>query len=118
MENEKMIAFMRIMKDAFWYAEKAYKCSFNDPETNRKEDKCSSLAYAASCTAKYSAAEAIYWVSPELEQSGIPELFAQFSIFVNELQKNYAMNHMQASSVSKFKCLKKSFDDFICNQET
>ena len=116
MENEKMIAFIRLMKDAFWYAKRAHACSFDDPDKNRKEDKCSALSYAAACTAKYSAAEAIYWVTPELEHPEIPDLFAQFSVFVHEVQRDYETNHSRQWVDIEFNRLEELFEDSVCSQ--
>lgn len=118
MEDEKMIAFLRLMKDAFWYAEKAQKCSDDKPYINQNEDKLSALSYAAACTAKYSAAEAIYWTFPESEQSEIPELFSRFDTFVRSLQKEYEKKQIHFDSSFAFENLEKSFISFIRNQKT
>lgn len=116
MEDEKMTAFLRLMKDAFSYAKRAHACSFDDPDKNRKEDKCSALSYAAACTAKYSAAEAIYWTTPELEHPELPDLFSQFNIFVREVQRDYETNHSRQWVDIEFNTLEERFVNSVCNQ--
>lgn len=118
MENEKRMAFIRLMKDAFWYAEKAYKCIYDRPRLDQKEDRCFALSCAAACTAKYSAAEAIYWTFPEIERSEIPELFTKFDTFVKKFQKSCERNQYQTDSIFAFMKLEESFRGSICNQET
>lgn len=115
MENDKMTAFIRLMKSAFSYAQRAKNCSFDDLEGSRKEDKCSALAYAAACTAKYSAAEAIYWTSPELEHYELPDLFVQFNEFVHEVQNDYETNHSRQWVAIEFDKLKDMFENSVCN---
>lgn len=116
MGNDKMTAFIQLMDSAFSYAQRAKACSFDDFEENRKEDKCSALAYAAACTAKYSAAEAIYWTSPELEHYELPDLFAQFDAFVHEVQSDYETNHSRQWVAIEFDKLKDLYENSVCNR--
>ena len=116
MNDAAMNAFLRLMQDAFSFAKRAHACSFNDPDKNRAEDKCSALSYAAACTAKYSAAEAIYWTTPELEHPEIPDLFTAFSSFVHEVQTDYETNHSRQWVDIRFNDLEKAFKNSVCNQ--
>ncbi len=92
------------------------KYSNDDPDTGRKEDKCSALSYAAACMAKYSAAEAIYWTSPELMQFDLSGLFAQFDIFTHEVQSDYEVDHSRQWVDIHFERLKELYEDSVCNQ--
>lgn len=116
MNDAAMNAFLRLMQDAFNYAKRAHACSFSDSDKNRVEDKCSALSYAAACTAKYSAAEAIYWTTPELEHPEIPDLFTAFSSFVHEVQTDYETNHSRQWVDIRFNDLEKAFKNSVCNQ--
>lgn len=114
--NDKMKAFIRLMKSAFAYARRAKNSSFDDPESNREEDKCSALSYAAACTAKYSAAEAIYWASPEIERYDLSDLFSQFDTFVREVQTDYETDHSRQWVAIEFDRLEELFEDSVCSQ--
>lgn len=116
MGTEKWNAFLKLMRDALWLAEKSKDCSFDDPDERRKEDKCSALSYAAACTAKYSAAEAIYWTTPEIMQFGLSELFAQFDTFVHEVQSDYEIDHSRQWVDIHFSRLKELYENSECNQ--
>lgn len=89
----KIDALKALMFDAFTMAEYANRYSHDDPKAGTKEDKLTALSYAAACTAKYSAAEAIYWCSPELEDEDIPALLAKFDTFTNEIRNDYRDDH-------------------------
>ena len=114
--DEKMKAFLRLMKSAFFLAKRAYVCSFDDDDSNRKEDKCAAMAYAAACLAKCSAAEAIYWTTPELEHEEIPDLFAKFDIFAHELFQDFETDHSRQWVGTEFKRLEEYFEDSVCSQ--
>lgn len=116
MNGEKWNAFLRLMRDALRLAEKSYNCSFGEPESGRKEDKCSALSYAAACTAKYSAAEAIYWTSPEIMQFGLSGPFAQFDAFTHEVQSDYEVDHSRQWVDIHFGRLKELYEASACNQ--
>lgn len=116
MNAEKWSAFVRLMRTAFWLAEKANDCSFDDPDEGRKEDKCSALSYAAACMAKYSAAEAIYWTSPDIMAFGLSGLFAQFDTFVHEIQSDYEVNHSRQWVDIHFERLKELYENSVCYQ--
>ena len=114
--DEKMKAFLALMHEAFSLAKRAHDCSFSDAERNRKEDKCSALSYAAACTAKYSAAEAVYWCSPELAHQELPELFVQFDTFTREVRSDYETDHSRQWVDIEFNTLEKLFTNSVCNQ--
>lgn len=116
MNNEKWNAFLRLMRDALQLAEKSKNCSFDGENGWPKEDKCSALSYAAACTAKYSAAEAIYWASPDIMSLNLSNLFAQFDVFVHEVQKDYETDHSRQWVDIEFDHLKELFEDSACNQ--
>ncbi len=116
MNDEKWNVFLKLMRNALWLAEKSNDCSFDDPDTGRKEDKCSALSYAAACMAKYSAAEAIYWTSPEIMQFDLSGLFAQFDIFTHEVQSDYEVDHSRQWVDIHFERLKELYEDSVCNQ--
>lgn len=90
---EKVLAFNALIRDAYAMAEDARNSCFTDPENNVKEDKIVALSYAAACTAKYSAAAAIYWCSPELHDDSTPALLAQFDTFTDEIRDDYRDSH-------------------------
>lgn len=114
--DEKMRAFLQLMKGAFLLAKRAHECSFDDEELNRKEDKCAAMAYAAACVAKYSAAEAIYWTTPELEYEEIPDLFAKFDTFAHELFQDFETDHSRQWVDIEFSHLEECFNNSVCNQ--
>lgn len=116
MDAGKWNAFLRLMHSALWFAEKSKKCCFNDSDENRERDKCSALSYAAACMAKYSAAEAAYWSSPELTKFDLSELFAAFDTFVREVQNDYETNHSYQWVGLKLDQLKELYEDSVCNQ--
>lgn len=116
MNPEKWNAFLNLMRDALWLAEKSKDCSFDDPDEGRREDKCSALSYATACMAKYSAAEAIYWMTPEITQFDLSGLFAQFDTFVHEVQSDYEIDHSRQWVDIHFDRLKELYDDSVCNQ--
>ncbi len=116
MNAEKWNAFLILMRDALRLAEKSRDCSFDDPDTGREEDKCSALSYATACMAKYSAAEAIYWTTPEIAQFGLDELFAQFDTFVREVQSDYEIDYSRQWVDIEFARLKKLYENSVCNQ--
>jgi len=90
---DKITAFNALVYGAFAAAKHAHACAFSDPEKGTCEDKVSALSYAAACTAKYSAAEAMYWCSPELADDTIPTLFAKFDSFTEEIRSDYRTDH-------------------------
>lgn len=113
--DEKMRAFLRLMKDAFSFAKRAHECSFDDEESNRKADKCAAMAYAAACLAKCSAAEAIYWTTPELEHEEIPDLFAKFDTFAQELLQDFETDHSCQWVDIEFSRLEECFNGSVCS---
>lgn len=117
MNAEKWNAFIKLMRDAFLLAENSKDCSFDDKGEGRHEDKCSALSYAAACTAKYSAAQAIYWMSPEFMQFDLTELFAQFDRFVQEVQSDYENDHSRQWVDIHFNRLKELYEASICGQK-
>jgi len=114
--DETMRAFIILMKEAFSLAKSAHNCSFDDPELGRKEDKLSALSYAATCTAKYSAAEAIYWCNCDLAHSELPELFTQFDTFTHEIRTDYETNHSRQWVDIEFNRLEELFNNSVCSQ--
>ena len=114
--DEKMRAFLRLMKGAFFLAKLAHECSLDDEESKRKEDKCSAMAYAAACLAKCSAAEAVYWTTPELEHEEIPDLFAKFDTFAQELLQDFSTDHSRQWVDIEFSRLEECFNDSVCSQ--
>ncbi len=117
MEIRKRKAFLALMNSSFYFAGKARDCSFDDPDIGRIEDKCSALSYAAACMAKVSAAEAMYWMSPELEHNDIEELFAQFAAFIHEIQNDYETDHSRQWVDIEFQRLKDMYESSVCYQQ-
>ena len=115
--DEKMKAFLQLMKGAFFFAKRAYVCSFDDEESSRSEDKCAAMAYAAACLAKCSAAEAIYWTTPELKHEDMPELFAKFNVFARELFKDFETGHSRQWVSIEFSRLEECFNASVCGQD-
>lgn len=116
MDVEKWNAFLKLISDAFELAEKSKICSLDDEDKKRTADKCSALSYAAACTAKYSAAEAIYWTSPEIMQFNLSELFAAFDDFVKEVQSNFDAGDLRQWVPAHFDRLEELYKDFELNQ--
>ena len=114
--DEKMRAFLHLMQDAFFFAKQAHECSFDDEELSFKEDKCAAMAYAAACIAKCSAAEAIYWTTPELEHGEIPDLFVKFDTFTRELFQDFETDHSRQWVDIEFSRLEECFNDSVCGQ--
>lgn len=108
MDKAKMFASM--MREAFMMAEHARDFCFDDPEKGIVEDKVIALSYAAACTAKYSAAAAIYWCSPELEDDDVPALLSQFDTFTDEIRNDYRDDHSCQWVDIEFDRLKDLFD--------
>lgn len=117
MEIRKRRAFLNLVSSAFDFAKKAHACSFDNPDEGRKEDKCSALSYAAACTAKISAAEAIYWTSPEMEHNEIEELFGQFEKFVHEIQNDFETDHSLQWVDIEFNNLDEMYQNSVCYQQ-
>ena len=115
--DEKMRAFLSLMQSAFFLAKHAHDCSFDNNEENRQEDKCAAMAYASACIAKYSAAEAIYWTTPDLEHGEIPELFAQFDTFTHELLTDFETDHSRQWVNSEFDRLQELYEASVCNRQ-
>lgn len=99
---DKATFFRGLLRDAYLMARNATDYCYTDPETGRKEDKTTALSYAAACTAKYSAAAAIYWCSPELEDDDVPELLASFDRLTKEIRNDYAINHSRQWVETRF----------------
>lgn len=114
--DDKMIAFLRLMHYAFYAARDAHDYSFDNTEKHRKEDKCTAIVYAAVCVARYSSAQAIYWVTPDLEHGEIPELFAAFDKFTHEVLSDYATNHSRQWVDIYFEELKEKYENSVCSQ--
>lgn len=114
--NEKMKAFLSLMHDAFSFAKRARDCSFDNVEKKYQADKCSAMAYASACIAKYSAAEAIYWTTPDLEHEEIPGLFEQFDIFTRELLRDFETDHSRQWVSDEFIRLQDLYEYSVCNR--
>ena len=114
--DEKMNTFLCLMNDAFSAAVQAHKYSFESEDGKRAEDRCVAMSYAAVCTAKYSAAEAIYWTTPDLAHSEIPDIFAQFDTFTTEVLTDFATDHSRQWVDIEFNELRKRFENSVCNQ--
>lgn len=113
--DEKMTAFISLMHSAFSFAKRAHDCSFNDEEEKRHEDKCAAMAYASACIAKYSAAEAIYWTTPDLAHGEIPDLFAQFDTFTHELLTDFETDHSRQWVNIEFEHLRELYENSVCS---
>ena len=109
MDNKKK-AFLRLVKSAFFYAQDVHRCA--DGEV----DKLSALSYAAACTAKSSAAEAIYWNTPELERNDISELLHQFDVYTDEVRECLESNHSLQWEDIHFNTLEEAFNASPCSQ--
>lgn len=73
------------------------------------------MSYASACIAKYSAAEAIYWTTPDLENDEIPELFAKFGTFTRELLTDFETNHSRQWVDIEYNQLRKLYEFSVCN---
>lgn len=113
--DEKMTAFISLMHSAFSFAKRAHDCSFNNEEEQRHEDKCAAMAYASACIAKYSAAEAIYWTTPDLAHGEIPDLFAQFDTFTHELLTDFETDHSRQWVNIEFEHLRELYENSVCS---
>ena len=91
--DEKLQALKALVSAAFWDAKYAHECALGDPNKNTHVDKVSALSYAAACTARSSAAAALYWSSPELAHFDVPALLAQFDTFTNEIRDDFKTDH-------------------------
>lgn len=89
----KLKVFTALLREAYLMAKYAHEYCFDSSENGTVEDRVTALSYAATCTAKYSAAQAIYWCSPELEDDDVPELLAQFDAFTDEIRSDYRDDH-------------------------
>lgn len=65
MESERMRIAKQLLLDALNFARCSRDNTIDSVEDGLREDKAVALAYAAACTAKYSAAQAIYAICPE-----------------------------------------------------
>lgn len=90
---DKATFFCGMLREAYLLASNAKECCSDNPDLKLAEDKTSALSFAAACTAKYSAAAAIYWSSPELFDEDVPALLAQFDIFTREIRNDYRNDH-------------------------
>lgn len=113
--DEKKKAFISLMQGAFTLANRAHDCSFDDAKKERQEDKCAAMSYASACIAKYSAAEAIYWTTSDLEHEEIPKLFAQFDTFTRELLTDFETNHSRQWVDIEYIRLRELYEISICN---
>lgn len=104
--TEKERAFRTLILEAYWYARDAHACAFSE-----KLDKASVLSYAAACTAKYSAATAMYWCSPELEDPDVPRLLAQFGTYTDEIRTDIRDDHSLQWVDIEFEKLKDYFEN-------
>lgn len=104
--SEKKRALVSLLCGAFRDAENAYACTFGDLEKNIPQDKVSALSYAAACTAKSSAAEAVYWLSPELAEYDIAELLGKYDTFTDEIREDFKTNHSRQWVDVEFEKLK------------
>lgn len=107
----KFQVFTALLREAYSMAERAQDYCFNNPDRGIVEDKVTALSYAAACTAKYSAATAMYWCSPELEDPDIPALLAQFGTFTDEIRDDYRNDHSRQWVSIEFDRLKELFQN-------
>lgn len=112
--DRKFNVFVRLLREAFDLAKNACNCSFDDPETNKKADKCSALSYAAACTAKYSAATAIYWTMDEHEAE-FDDVLHKFDVFTRELRTDFRDNHSRQWVEIEFERLEEAFEKLPLN---
>lgn len=111
--EDQMNALKTLMREAFIHAKSAHGCCFSDSERGFKEDKISALSYAAACTAKYSAAAAIYWSNPDLWHFEVPELLAQFDEFTDEIRDDYRTDHSRQWVDVEFNRLEQLFNESV-----
>lgn len=109
---DKSAAFKSLISEAYRMAQYAHEYSFNNPEKKVKENPQTALSYATACSAKSSAAQTLYWCSPELENEDIPALLAQFDTFVNEVLSDYRDGHSRQWVDIEFERLKDLYDNF------
>lgn len=109
--TEKENAFRTLLLEAFWYARDAHNCVFSDDSYNNGIDKATVLSYAAACTAKYSAATAMYWCSPELEDPDVPRLLSQFGTYTDEIRADIRDDHSPQWVDIEFEKLKDYFEN-------
>ena len=112
METERMNVAKQLLLDALNFARCSRDIAARDPEDEFQEDKASALAYAAACTAKYSAAQAIYAICPEytVSPSG---LFSAFSTFVQEVFSDYAEDHSRQQVLICYDELESCYKDMF-----
>lgn len=109
---DKFTAFKALVIEAYHMAKYAHDYSFDDPEEGIKENPQTVLSYATACSAKSSAAEALYWCSPELENEDVPALLAQFNTFINEVLSDYRDDHSRQWVDIEFERLKELYENF------
>lgn len=71
-------------------AELAHNCCFADDVSEKKDI---SLAYAAACMEKSTAAKELYLSDPALICDVGDRLFAKFDTFVNEIRNDFREDH-------------------------
>lgn len=96
-----MMVVRHLLCDAREFAEHAKNLTIEDPDEGLHEDRTLALAYAAACTAKYSAAQAIYTLYPGGTLS-LSELFRLFNEFTQEILSDYKENHSRQQVINIF----------------
>lgn len=73
-----------LLTEAYHLVKQANEKCFDDLNTNTPADRVGARSLTAACISKYSAAEAIYWAHPELEDSSFLDLLKQFARVTKE----------------------------------
>lgn len=100
---------VRLTTDAYHMAEHAHKCCFSD---NLPEKKDASLAYAAACMEKCTAAKSLYLSDPALICDVGDRLFAKFDTFTNEIRNDFREGHSLQWVDIEFNSLTDLYYDF------
>ncbi len=113
--TEEWKVVKNLLHDALDFAECSKRFTIDDPEEGLREDKAVSLAYAAACTAKYSAAQAIYTLYPGVSVS-LSRLFAAFDSFTREVLSSYADNHSTQQVLTCYGDLEDIYNELFSNR--
>ena len=76
----------KLLSEAYYLAKEANERCFDDTHSGRLADKHAVFANAHACVSKYSAAAAIYWANPELEDVNFLKMLQCFDYVTGELK--------------------------------
>lgn len=76
----------KLLAEAYYLAKEATNRCFDDTHRGKSADKRAVFANTYACISKYSAAAAIYWANPELEDPNFIKLLQHFDYVSGELK--------------------------------